>query len=661
MLGILEFLAKISKKIWNSSLFYYEIIITAHALAPLTYSCKRELEPFSEVLVELGNKQKKGYVYKQVGKPSFKCKEILSQTGFYLTAMQIQLLEFISSYYSSELGVAAGLFEPFCESKNILDSEFAGDFSTLPELSELQNKALDFSLKNDVSLIFGDTGSGKSEIYISAIAKTLKAGKQALLLMPEIALTPQMQKRLEKYFSQGVGLWHSKIAKGKKERILNDFKSGKIRLIAGARSALFLPFTNLGLIIVDEEHDESYKNASKPCYNARDLAIWLAKNSKKSRIPSKKELSAENSRIPSGLDYDFEGIRTILGSATPSVVSYHKIPHFRLKGTFFTSSKEFLFDHSPLGLSNIIISHLAAVLEAKKQAVIFLPTRGNFKVLLCKDCGKSFSCPFCAVNMSLHKNANALKCHYCGFSSPLPSSCEHCGGSVLQSQKIGTSELKLMLESALPKAKIAKFDRDEITTAKKLETLLKDFNEGKIDILVGTQMLSKGHDYHNVELAVILGLDEHLAHADFRASEKTLALAMQIAGRAGRASHGKVIIQTAQQEFFESYLSDFELFIKDELELREPLYPPFARLSRILISHANEQKAARITEQILAQLKSIENLEIIGHGKASIAYIASKFRYAILLRAYSHSPLLKAGNIALAYGATADIDPFNFN
>ena len=174
-------------------------------------------------------------------------------------------------------------------------------------------------------------------------------------------------------------------------------------------------------------------------------------------------------------------------------------------------------------------------------------------------------------------------------------------------------------------------------------------------------MLSKGHDYHNVELAVILGLDEHLAHADFRASEKTLALAMQIAGRAGRASHGKVIIQTAQQEFFESYLSDFELFIKDELELREPLYPPFARLSRILISHVNEQKAARITEQILAQLKSIENLEIIGHGKASIAYIASKFRYAILLRAHSHSPLLKAGNVALAHGATTDIDPFNFN
>ena len=255
-------------------MFYYEIIITAHALAPLTYSYEHKLEPFSEVLVEVGNKQKKGYVYKQVGKPSFKCKEILSQTGFYLTATQIQLLEFISSYYSSELGVAAGLFEPFCESKNILDtSEFGGDFSTLPELSELQNKALDFSLKNDVSLIFGDTGSGKSEIYISAIAKTLKTGKQALLLMPEIALTPQMQKRLEKYFSQGLGLWHSKIAKGKKESLLKDFMSGKVRLIAGARSALFLPFTNLGLIIVDEEHDESYKNASKPCYNARDLAV----------------------------------------------------------------------------------------------------------------------------------------------------------------------------------------------------------------------------------------------------------------------------------------------------------------------------------------------------------------------------------------------------
>lgn len=631
----------------NSRLFYYEIVITAHALVPLTYSSQHELELFSEVLVEVGNKQKKGYVYKQVDKPSFKCKEILSQTGLYLTHTQTKLLEFISSYYSSELGVVAGLFEPF-DSKADFCEDFASKFSSLPELSELQKDALNFALSNDASLIFGDTGSGKSEIYICAIAKVLASGAQALLLMPEIALTPQMQKRLEKYFGDSIGLWHSKISKTKKAKLLSDFMSGKIRLIAGARSALFLPFTKLGLIVVDEEHDESYKSASKPCYNARDLAIWLAKNSR-------------NSRIPSASNADFSYIYTILGSATPSVVSYHKIPHFRLKGTFFTSSKEYLFDHSPLGLSNMIISHLTAVLQAKKQAVIFLPTRGNFKVLLCKDCGKSFSCPFCAVNMSLHKNANALKCHYCGFSCPLPSSCEHCGGSVLQSQKIGTSELKLMLESALPNAKIAKFDRDEITTEKKLNTLLKDFNEGKIDILVGTQMLSKGHDYHNVELAVILGLDEHLAHADFRASEKTLALALQIAGRAGRASHGKVIIQTAQQEFFEPYLSDFELFIKDELELREPLYPPFARLSRILISHTNEQKALQIQTTILQELKNIENLEIIGHGKAAIAYIASKFRYAILLRSHSHIALLKAGQIALAHSATADIDPFNFN
>lgn len=636
-------------------MFYYEIIITAHALAPLTYSCEHELEPFCEVLVEVGNKQKKGYIYRQVDKPNFKCKEILSQTGFYLTPTQIELLKFISSYYSSELAVTAGLFEPFCDSENFEDSS---DFSTLPQLSQLQNKALDFALSNDVSLIFGDTGSGKSEIYICAIAKSLKAGRQALLLMPEIALTPQMQKRLEKYFGTGVGLWHSKIAKGKKAELLKDFMSGKIRLIAGARSALFLPFKKLGLVVVDEEHDESYKSASKPCYNARDLAIWLG--ARNSRIPNDKSQEKSNSGIPCEND-DFKSIRTVLGSATPSVVSYQKIPHFRLKGTFFNSSKEYIYDHSPLGLSAMIISHLAAVLEAKKQAVIFLPTRGNFKVLLCKDCGKSFSCPFCAVNMSLHKNANALKCHYCGFSCPLPHACEHCGGSVLQSQKIGTSELKLMLESALPNAKIAKFDRDEITTAKKLEALLKDFNEGKIDILVGTQMLSKGHDYHNVELAVILGLDEHLAHADFRAGEKTLALAMQIAGRAGRASHGKVIIQTAQQEFFESYLSDFEAFIKDELELREPLYPPFARLSRILISQTNEQKAQQITAQIINELQSVPNLEIIGHGKAPIAYIASKFRYSILLRSASHAPLLKAGAIALAHGATADINPFNFN
>ena len=627
-------------------MFYYEIIIINHALAPLTYESKQELELFSFIKVSLRNKEVLALVWQQVAKPDFKTKNILARTSLKLTAIQTKLLKFISHYYSSELGVSAALFEPFNaellensklseNSENLKLLENSNIFNALPILNEQQQKAFEFSNKQEISLIFGDTGCGKSEIYINAIAKVLNNGEQALLLMPEIALTPQMKIRLEKYFKGRLGIWHSSISKPQKKKLLEDFHSGKIRLIAGARSALFLPFTKLSLIIIDEEHDESYKNAAKPAYNARDLALYLAKN--------------------------FTGVKTILGSATPSVTSYYKIPHFRLKGTYFKSSKEYIFDPSPLGLSKLIISHLEAVLKEQKQAVIFLPTRGNFKLLLCKECSASFSCPYCAVSMSLHKSSNALKCHYCGYSQPIPKTCDKCGGATFESQKIGTSELKELIQKALPNARIAKFDRDEITTAKKLEALLKNFNDGKIDILVGTQMLSKGHDYHNVAMAVILGLDEHLVYPDFRAQEKTLALAQQIAGRAGRASHGKIIIQTKQAEFFEKYLDNYDEFLKDELELRKPLYPPFARLLRILISHKNENLAQKIQTEIVNEIKNIAELEIIGFGRAGIAFIANKFRYEILLSSKSIEALLKAAFIAQKHGVLADIDPVNFS
>ena len=309
----------------------------------------------------------------------------------------------------------------------------------------------------------------------------------------------------------------------------------------------------------------------------------------------------------------------------------------------------------------MIISHLQEILQQKKQAVVFLPTRANFKLLKCQECGQSFICPFCSVALSLHKKQNALKCHYCGFMCPIPQACEKCGNNLLEASKIGTSELKLMLEKTLPNAVIAKFDRDEITTAKKLESLLKNFNDQKIDILVGTQMLSKGHDYHNVALAVIMGLDEHLFHCDFRAREKTLALALQIAGRAGRASEGKIIIQSKFSSFFYPYLNDFEEFLKDELVQRNPLYPPFSRLARIIISTDNQSKNENLQNKLVLEFQNIADLEIVGYGKAAIEQIANMHRNYILLRAQNPAPLIKACQIAQNNGAWPDIDPFSFS
>lgn len=615
----------------------------------------------------------------------------------------------------------------------------------IPNLTPAQEQARKFAEANETSLIFGDTGSGKSEIYIALIAQALAAGKQALFLMPEISLTPQMTKRLQSYFGERLGVWHSKISPKKKREILEKFNAGEIRLIAGARSALFLPFSDLGLIVVDEEHDDSYKSAAAPRLNARDAAIFVGKKL---------------------------GIRVVLGSATPALSTYAKQPHFRLRGTYFSSAKRFIFDESETGLSPKILTEIGRSLEAGKQAVVFLPTRANYKYMVCENCGQIVRCPFCAVGMSYHADAAALKCHYCGFSTFYKASCENCGGEVMQARKIGTGELAAQLAARFPSARIAKFDRDEITTQRKLEALLNNFNAHKIDILVGTQMLSKGHDYHGVDLAVIMGIDEHLSYPDFRAREKTLALAMQVAGRAGRSGQGRVVIQTRQSGFFRDYIENYDDFLRDEAEFREGLYPPYMRLLRVLISHKNEKAAGEImnvalellrrrqaggsafaphdgldarqanlsalnlqnsaqqgskqmsnfkfqgsdlresyvnlssqknasnlknTAQISAcdadagsvnlkperngaaqnfinlaaentaknsaqylKEKASESFEIIGYGKAGIAYIASKFRFEILLRASSHVPLINAARALEHLPVEIDMDPVNF-
>lgn len=617
----------------------------------------------------------------------------------------------------------------------------------IPNLTPAQEQARKFAEANETSLIFGDTGSGKSEIYIALIAQALAAGKQALFLMPEISLTPQMTKRLQSYFGERLGVWHSKISPKKKREILEKFNAGEIRLIAGARSALFLPFSDLGLIVVDEEHDDSYKSAAAPRLNARDAAIFVGKKL---------------------------GIRVVLGSATPALSTYAKQPHFRLRGTYFSSAKRFIFDESETGLSPKILTEIGRSLEAGKQAVVFLPTRANYKYMVCENCGQIVRCPFCAVGMSYHADAAALKCHYCGFSTFYRASCENCGGEVMQARKIGTGELAAQLAARFPSARIAKFDRDEITTQRKLEALLNNFNAHKIDILVGTQMLSKGHDYHGVDLAVIMGIDEHLSYPDFRAREKTLALAMQVAGRAGRSGQGRVVIQTRQSSFFRDYIENYDDFLRDEAEFREGLYPPYMRLLRVLVSHKNEKAASEImnvalellrrkraggsafashdrldtgskrasldalnlensaqqgskqmsnfkfqgsdlresyvnlssqknasnlknTAQISAcdagassvnlkferkssaqnfinlaaenaaensaqylKEKASESFEIIGYGQAGIAYIASKFRFEILLRASSHVPLINAARALEHLPVEIDMDPVNF-
>lgn len=549
-------------------------------------------------------------VLEKVLKPPFDTKEIVKISELSFSDFQINLAKFINYYYTTEFGVVFNLFTPF---KN-LNTSFDQEFTNSPTLSDFQQDAKNFINNHDVSLLFGDTGSGKSEIYISIITDILNSGKQALFLMPEISLTPQMTKRLYSFFGDSLGVWHSKISPKKKKELIQNLQDDKIKIIAGARSALFLPFKKLGVIIVDEEHDESYKSSSTPFYNAKDLSIYMHKF----------------------------GIKVILGSATPDLVSYYKIPHFRLNKTYYPSKKEIIIDESEPEISDKIKQEIASSLKNNKQIIIFLPIRANFKYLTCDNCNSLITCPNCSVTLSYHKDKNALICHYCGYMEFALNGCRKCGSKLSTPKKFGTSEVVDILSKEFPQARISKFDKDIITTQKKLESILNDFNDHKIDILVGTQMLSKGHNYHDVSLSIILGIDEYLNYPDFLARQKTLSLAIQVAGRAGRSSDAKVILQTTQKEFFNEYLLNYEKFLNDELEFLQDLYPPFTRLLRVVVLSKSEISIINFINIIKNNNKFAE---LIGSSKCVIERISNNYRYEILFRDKSHIPLIKTAKL----------------
>jgi primosomal protein N' (replication factor Y) len=620
-------------------MYYYQVAILKSPLQELTYQSDTLLQDGQVVQVSLRNFKtpQQAVVIKQTTKPTFKCSNIEQIQTYYYDSFILQVAKFISQYYVSSLGEALGLYVPFDQTIKLSSQESKLDDTKTKfqqiNLSDAQQKSFEFIQNHTVSLLFADTGSGKTEIYIKLIAQTLLDKKQAVMLLPEISLTPQMEQRLTDIFGTKVAIWHSKITKQKKETIINDLLTNKIWLIAGARSALFLPYDRLGLIIVDEEHDTSYKSSSKPRVNVKDLAIYI------------------------GNKYN---IKTILGSATPSLNSFVKVPHTRITQTYYDTTKEFIFDNSPLGLSNIIVKQLTQTLDNNNQAIIFLPTRANYKYQICSNCGQNIECPFCSVSLSLHKNNNALVCHYCNYTQQITKKCPMCQDGIMESYRIGTAEVVEQLKQIFPNHTIEKFDKDSITTQKKLKTILKKFNDNKIDILVGTQMLSKGHNYHNVKLAVIIGIDSVLKTNSYKSRENALSLLIQIAGRSGRKGKGEVIIQTKHQEFFSTYLQQYNYkdFLLSEIELRKKFFPPFVRFAKIIFSHKNQQKAHTTMQEYIQKILHLPHnkIEIVRYGQSVVFKIASKYRYEILLRSNDIKALLSfLHSISNSY-ATIDMD-----
>ncbi len=619
-------------------LFYYEVSLLRSSAPGLTYACKELLSVGQLVGVPLKSTQKDAVVVAKVETPTFKTSEITTLLGKHYTPVQMQIAKFISEYYFSSFSEAISLFLPYGKLDSFpSDNNFVSEVVEkipLPTLSRQQQQAYMQLLTKKRALLFGVTGSGKTEIFISLIAKMLEEGKSAIFLMPEISLTPQMEKRLKVYFGETVAMWHSKLTRKRKSAILEEIESGNVRIVAGARSALFVPLPKLGLIIVDEEHDDSYKAMTRPRYHARDVAVLMA---------------------------DKLGAKVLLASATPSMTSYVKYDVVKLEKPYIETKKHYTFTTGDRLTQSMLVA-LHKKFQAKEQSLLFLPTRGNFKYLYCERCGKTHLCPYCSVGMALHRKRKHLKCHYCNFTQVIQESCTYCGHAPLSSQRIGTQEAIEIIGNAIEGIQVEQFDKDSITTTKKLKDALKRFESGESHLLLGTQMLSKGHDYANITLSVIMGLDYILGLADYRARERAMSLLFQIAGRSGRALASEVIVQTGDAEFFKHYLSDYELFIKDELLFLEMAnYPPYASLSRILIAHKDESKASKTTLDTVTKLKSFKEIEIVGHGKAPIEKIANKFRFHILLRCKNRVPLLKALHAVDCREIEIDMDPVEFS
>ncbi len=607
-------------------------------LEPLTYHSDFLLEMGMQVALNLSKREMKGVVIENTQQPAFKTQPIGDLLPFYFSASQIKMAQFMAEYYGCSLGETINLFVPYSVRPEPVEGFMVRQahherVAIDVTLSSTQEEALSFIRAHPVSLLFGDTGAGKSEIYMKRMDEILSEGKRALLLLPEISLTPQMEERFKHHFGEIFVLWHSKMTPKQKKIALEKIYNGSARIIAGPRSALFLPIKDLGIIVVDEEHDESYKSSSRPRYHARDMAIYTGK---------------------------ILTIPVVLGSATPSLSSYAKYPYFRLRGGYYTSKRTFVFEPSVEALTPSIDEAIVKNYHENHQGIVFIPTRANFKYMMCESCGYTIECPFCSVGMSLHRNAKALKCHYCNYTEVLPRLCPKCQSSKLTNSRLGTAEAVEHMRTLSDEMKVAQFDRDMITTQNKLIKTLKAFNNREIDLLVGTQMLSKGHDYHDITLAVVMGIDNLLAQADYRSREKALSLLIQIAGRSGRKDDSTVIVQSFNESFFREYLDDYELFLQSELRLREGKYPPSKKLARLLYSHANGLKAKEVMEEASEQLSTIPTIEVVGYGASPIEKIGGKYRFQILLRSGKSTQLIRAIKSVKSPLCEIDMDPIEF-
>lgn len=541
---------------------------------------------------------------------------------------------------------------------------------TPPALLEEQRVALEaITTAQDAGrggtfLLHGVTGSGKTEVYLHAIARARAAGQGALLLVPEIALTPQLVGRFRARFGDDIAVLHSGLTEREWTRMWHALRSGEVTLAVGARSAIFAPVARLGLVVVDEEHDGSYKQEEGFRYHGRDLAVLRAHRA---------------------------GAVCVLGSATPSLESYQLAQTGRYTRLVLAKRANDrplppveIVDLSRTGagptrdplISLPLHRALERCLGSGHQAVLFLNRRGFSPSVRCKRCERLQRCPACSVSLTEHRRAGSLRCHYCDYVQPLGTACQECGSLELVTIGLGTEKLEDTIATAFPAARIARLDRD-VATGQGVEAVLERVRRREVDVLVGTQMVTKGHDLPGVTLVGVLLADQSLAFPDFRAAERTFQLLTQVAGRAGRAeTPGEVVLQTFQPHdpaILAAKEHSYDAFVRAELGSRESTrYPPFGRLAAIRVDAADE----RVSERTAAMLASVASgtalvrtgrVDVLGPAPAPIERIRGRFRHRFLLKSPERRALRAVALAVLARiedglglaRASVDIDPVN--
>jgi primosomal protein N' (replication factor Y) len=501
-------------------------------------------------------------------------------------------------------------------------------------LTPVQQAALDqIAAKLDENeyaafLLHGVTGSGKTEVYIRAMRATLAKGKTALMLVPEISLTPMFARRLRVHFGEAVAILHSSLSDGERLDEWNRIRRGEARVCIGARSGVFAPLENIGLIVVDEEHEASYKQDETPRYHGRDTAIMRAHRA---------------------------GAVIILGSATPSMESFHnahtgkyqylklneRIGGRQLAEVEIVDMRQVFERH---GKQQVFSDEMKAALkenfERGQQSLVLLNRRGYSASLLCRACGHRATCPNCDVALTFHKIEARMICHYCNHQERVPRACPMCDGVYIHYVGEGTEQIEALLKEMYPQMRISRLDRDTTRRRGSFEKLLSEFAAGEIDLMVGTQMIAKGHDFHNVTLVCVISVDAGLAMPDFRAAERTFQLLTQVAGRAGRGDKlGRVIIQSYHTEHYALEFArqqDYEKFYKHEIHFRNNMhYPPFVALINVLVRHSEFAKAAFLASELAQSIKAADAdhmLKILGPAPAPLSRLKGEHRLQVLIK-----------------------------